>query len=219
LIFASSTKAGTVTEQITAQEALVEDAEASVRNSRAKIAKTIIRSPIKGIVTKQDAKVGEIVSASAVIVSVISEANFEIEANIPEADIAKIKIGDAAKVTLDAYGSDVVFEAGVMNIEPAETIIEGIATYKTTLQFFEDDTRIKSGLTANIDILAGKKENVITIPLRSVITKNGDSIVRILKDRMIEEVRVETGLRGSYGNVEVIEGVNEGDEVILFIRE
>lgn len=212
-------KAGTVVEQITAQEALVEDAEASVRNSRAKIAKTIIRSPIKGVVTKQDAKVGEIVSASVVIVSVISEANFEIEANIPEADIAKIKIGNVAKVTLDAYGSDVVFKARVANIEPAETIIEGIAIYKTTLQFFEDDTRIKSGLTANIDILADKKENVITIPLRAVITKNGDSIVRILKDRVLKEIKVKTGLRGSYGNVEVIEGVNEGDEVILFIRE
>ncbi len=152
-------KAGATNEEITAQEAQVEKAEANVLNYRAQLSKTILRSPIKGIVTKQDAKVGEIVSANITIVSVISAAEFEIEANVAEADIAKVKIGNSAKVTLDAYGEDVVFEAKAVEIEPAETIIEGVATYKTTLQFNKEDERIKSGMTANIDIETQKKEN------------------------------------------------------------
>lgn len=212
-------KAGTADEQITAQEAQVENAIANVQNYEAQVAKTIIRSPINGIVTKQGAKIGEIVSASTVVVSVISEADFEIGANIPESDIAKIKIGNRARITLDAYGSNVIFEAGVFEIEPAETIIEGVATYKTTLQFFEADPRIKPGMTANIDILTDKRENVIAIPQRAIITKNGDTLIRVLKDGVIEDVMVKTGLRGSDGRVEITEGIHEGDEVIVFIRE
>ena len=212
-------KAGSVKEQIVAAEAKVKQTEASVQNIQVQVAKTILRSPINGIVAKQDARIGEIVSASTIVVSIISEADFEIEANIPEADIAKIKIGNVARITLDAYGSNVIFEAVVFEIEPAETIIEGVATYKTTLQFLEEDLRIKSGMTANIDILADKRENVIAIPQRAVITKNGDTLVRVLKNGLIEEVKVKTGLRGSAGKIEIIAGINEGDEVIIFIKE
>lgn len=207
-------KAGATNEEIVAQEAQVEKAQANVLNYQAQLSKTILRSPIKGIVTKQDAKVGEIVSANITIVSVISEAKFEIEANVAEADIAKVKIGNPAKVTLDAYGEDVVFEAKAVEIEPAETIIEGVTTYKTTFQFINEDERVKSGMTANIDILTDKRENVITIPRRTVAARNGDKIVKILVGDNVSEIKVKTGLAGSDGNVEILEGVKEGDKVI-----
>ncbi len=211
-------RAGATNEQLQAQEAQVEKAEASVLNYQAQIAKTVIVSPIAGVVTRQETKVGEIVSANANVVSIISAANFEIEANVPEADIAKIKIGNPAKVTLDAYGDDVEFEAKVVKINPAETIIEGVATYKATFQFTEDDERIKSGMTANIDVMADKRENVIVLPQRAVITKDGDKIVRVVKGNNIMEVKVETGLRGSYGDIEIIKGISEGDKVITLLK-
>jgi len=212
--------AGTAPEQISAQEAKVEQAEANLQNIQAQIAKTILRSPIDGIVTTQDAKIGEIASANIVIISLISEAEFQIEADIPEADIAKITTENTARLTLDAYGDDVVFEAQVITIEPAETIIEGVATYKTTFQFVGEDKRIKSGMTANIDILTGERKNVISVPQRALITKNGNKIVRILDDNgIVQEVNVKTGLLGSDGKIEIIEGVSEGDKVITFIEE
>jgi multidrug resistance efflux pump len=100
-------KAGSVPQQIIGQEAEVEKAEANANNIKAQISKSIIFSPINGIVTRQNTKVGEIISADAAEVSVMSDVKFEIEANIPEADIAKIKISNPAKITLDAYGSNV----------------------------------------------------------------------------------------------------------------
>lgn len=216
-------KAGTVPEQIAAQEAKVKSALANVENYEAQLAKTILRSPFRGIVTKQNAKAGEIATANASLVSLISEANFEIEANIPEADIAKVKIGNIAKVTLDAYGAEAVFEVKVSQIDPAETIIEGVPTYKTTLQFTAEDERLKTGMTANIDILTAKWENVIIIPQRAVVAKNGEKIVKVLiasgKSEEIKEVKVKTGLRGSDGNIEIIEGISEGDRVVVFIKE
>jgi len=213
-------RAGTLAEQIKAQEAQVEQAEANAKNIEAQMSKTFLRAPIHGVITKNEAKVGEIVSANLIVVSLISEAKFEIEANVPEADIAKIKIGNSAKVTLDAYGSDVIFEAKVVKIDPAETIIEGVPTYKTTLQFIKNDERIKSGMTANTDILTAIRENVLIIPQRAVISKDNDKIVRVLGgDNAIKEVKVSTGLRGSDGNIEITAGLNENDKVVIFSKD
>lgn len=212
--------AGSTPEEIKEQEAQVESAKASALNLRALIAKTILRSPISGILTKRDVEVGEIVSAGERAVSIISANKFEIEANVPEADIAKIKINNQAKITLDAYGSNVEFLAKVSFIDPAETVVEGVPTYKIKLQLEEEDSRIKPGMTANIDISTGRRDNVITVPQRAVIEKNGDKLVRILKDDgTVEEAVVKTGLRGSFGDIEITEGVSEGDRVIIFVKE
>jgi len=226
-------EAGTAKEQIQAQEAVLRQAEltvasqeavvkqmlANTQNIQTQIEKTILTSPITGIVIKQDAKVGEIVAANATLVSLISEAKFEIEANVPEADIAKVSVGNTSLVTLDAYGRDVVFEAKVVAVDPAETIVDGVATYKATFQFAKNDERVKSGMTANIDVKSANRENVIAVPQRAIIRKNGDQFVRILNGEDFEEVKVETGLRGSDGNIEIISGVSEGDKVITFSEE
>ncbi len=200
---------------VDSDEAAVESYKAAIQNIEAQISKTVLYSPISGIVTRQDAKAGEIAAANAVLVSVISASQFEVEANIPEADIAKVKIGDSAKITLDAYGEGVIFDAKTVEIEPAETMIEGVATYKTTFQFINKDERIKSGMTANIDILTDKRENAIAVPRRAVISRNGDKIVKILIGDNILEVKVKTGLVGSDNNIEIIEGIKEGDKVII----
>lgn len=207
-------------EQIAAQEARVKSSRASIQNIQAQLSKTIIISPISGTATKVAIKQGEIVAANSLAMSIISEAKFEIEANIPEADIAKIKLNDFAKITLDAYGEDVIFDARVIEVEPAETIIEGVSTYKVTLQFVREDNRIRSGMTANIDILTAQKENILAVPQRAIISKNGkEKFVKIINENGdIREAQVETGIRGSNGEIEIISGLSEGDMVITFER-
>ena len=213
------TSAGVVEDKIVAQEAKVEEAEAGVLHYSVQLSKTTMRAPISGVVTLQEAKVGEIVTANEKIVALISKSQFEIKAQIPEADIAMVMVNDTARVTLDAYGADVNFSVIVSDIDPAETIIDGVATYGTTLQFLEKDERIRSGMTANIDIESGARQDVIVISSRAVISKEGKKIVRILVNGEIEEVEVETGLRGPDGNIEIISGINEGDKVVTFVND
>jgi len=209
--------AGSTAEQISEQAAVVKQAEAKVQGIEAQIAKTILRSPIDGTVTKQDAKVGEIAPANSILVSIISQNKLQIEANIPEADIAKVKINDPATITLDAYGNEVIFEAKVISIDPAETVIEGVATYKTKFQFTREDERVKPGMTANIDILTDKHENVLTVPQRTVTKNNGDEYVMVWNNETnnSEKRVIKTGLRGSDGNVEVLTGLQEGEKITI----
>ena len=207
---------------VDSDEAAGESYKAAIQNIEAQISKTVLYSPINGVVTKQDAKVGEIAVANTILVSVIFAEfsakggpayGWEVEASIPEVDIAKVKISSPAAVTLDAYGNNVVFEAKVSAIEPAETVIEGVATYKTTLQFLKEDERIKSGMTGNADILYEKHSGVLIIPSRLVTEKNGEKFVTITESDNQREVVIKTGLRGTDGNIEILEGLKEGDHV------
>ena len=207
-------KAGSAPESVAAQSAIVAQAEAGVRSAYAELAKTILRSPISGIVTKQDAKVGEIVSVNTSLVSIISTGRYEIEAQIPEADIARVQIGRGASVTLDAYGNDIVFNASVVMVDPAETIIDGVATYKTTLQFTDEDVRIKSGMTANVDITGLEKKDVLAVPQRAVFARAGHRFVQILSAGAPQDIEISAGLRAE-GYIEVLSGLKEGDEVIV----
>lgn len=212
-------KAGSTADEIAAEEAKVQSLQAGVWSAKADLDKTVIIAPISGTVTRQDAKVGQINSANVVVVSLISASNFEIDANVPEADIAKVAAGNTAQVTLDAYGNDVLFLAKVVKIDPAETVIEGVATYKTTFIFDKEDERVKSGMTANIDIMTAKKDNVVLIPARTVFSKDGKKSVQILTGEGPKDVTVASGLRGADGNVEIISGVNEGDKIVTGVRK
>ena len=192
-------------------------AEAEMESAAAELSKTILRAPFAGVIATQDRRIGEHVAAGAAALSIIGTAPYEIEVNIPEADIAKVKTGDQATITLDAYGSDVLFAAVISRINPGETIIEGVRTYKTTLTFVKDDARIRRGMTANIMIAAGHRENVLAIPARAIAVKGGTKTVRVAHEgeAEAEERAVVTGLRGSDGYIEVLGGLEEGEQILL----
>lgn len=209
-------KAGYTKEQIEAQEAKVKAAEANVLSYEAELAKTIIRTPISGLVTKMDAKTGETVSANVAVASIIGESKFEIESNVTEVDIGKIKVGDHAKVTLDAYGDSLIFLVTVSKIDPAEIIIDNVPTYKVTLQFDKNDEKIRSGMTANIDILTKEKKDTLSLPRETVFEHEGKQFV-MFKDKngSVAEKEVKTGIKDSSGNIEILEGLKEGDKVVV----
>lgn len=202
---------------IKSQEVRVKQAEDAVEGIQIQISKTVMRAPIDGIVTKQNLTAGENVSPGVPAVSLISQSKFEIDTYVSEADVAKIKIGDLAKITLDAYGGGIIFDAHITKIDPAETMVSGIAAYVVTLQFDNTDERIKSGMTANINIETTKKENVIAVPENALITRGNDKIVLVEQGgNNPEERKVEVGIKGSNGYVEILSGLMEGDRIVDF---
>jgi len=210
--------AGTSPEKVLSQEAAVEEAEANVQRFRAEIAKTIIRAPLSGVVTRQEANVGEIVSANKNIISLITENDLEIEANIPESDVVDLIVGLEAEVRLDAYRDDRILGATIISIDPAETLIEGVPTYRTILELTESSNDIKSGMTADVLIETGRRENVLSIPRRAVIKDEDRTFVRLNVRGVITEREVKTGLLGSNGWIEITEGLKEGEKVIISLN-
>jgi HlyD family secretion protein len=213
--------AGSSPEAIAAQEALVKQAAANVQSAEARLAQTVITAPIAGTITAKNSSEGEIVAANFTVIAMISNSNMEIKADVPEVDVAKIQVSNTASVTLDAYGNDMKFSAKVAKIDPAETIISGVTYYKTSLVFDSEDERVKPGMTANVIILAAKKEGVLSVPQRAVVTENGSIFVRVVDPKdpsKYEKREVKTGLTGSAGQVEILSGVKEGETVITYMK-
>lgn len=201
-------RAGTEPEQITAQQAKV----AAIRHN---LSVSVLRSPISGTVTKQEAKVGEVVSANQIVTSVISENKLEIEAFVPEVDIGVMSVGNSSEVTFDAFPEE-VFEARIDYIDPADTVIDGVPTYKITLSLPAEDERIRSGMTVNLSVKVAERVGALTLPFRAVFGTNGDRHVFIqTKNGETEEVPIEVGIRGINGEVEIISGLDEGVTVAI----
>jgi RND family efflux transporter MFP subunit len=194
-------------------EAEILRAKASLAQIDAKIAERQIRVPFAGIVSKIDLDLGESVTAGEALVAVASEAEYEMTANVPEADINKLSLGNLATATLDAYPDGSEFLAEIVSIEPAETVIDGVSTYKVTLQFKNVDDKIKSGMTADIVITGAEKRGVLAVPLRAVSFRDGGAWVRVVEDGKLADRQIVLGLRGSDGLAEVVSGLSEGELV------
>lgn len=191
---------------------------AKVAGAQAVLAEDSITSPIDGVITLVAPNVGEFVSAGTPAFGVQSDGNYKIEANVPEADIAKVAVGDTGTTTLDAYGSGVLFGVKVVSIDPASVVIEGVPTYKVTLYFTSPDARIRSGMTANLDILTHERDNVLAIPYRALTITSTSTTVRVVNadGKTLTTVPVTTGLKGSDGTIEIISGLQEGDNVVTY---
>ena len=201
-------------DDIATQEAIVAQAQASVDSALASYTKTILKAPFAGKITKIIPGVGDIINMNSPVISLIGDDTYQIEVNVSESDIAKIKVGNTAKVTLDAYSSDIIFPAKVVQIDLSATVIDGVANYRSIIKFDNKDYRIMPGMTANIDVLALKKDNVVLVPSRAIITKNGKKFVKILKGKETILTNIITGIRGSDGNTEVLSGVKVGSQIV-----
>ena len=208
------TKSGSTAEQIKAQEARVLQYKAEEQRTLSELNKLTLRSPINGVVTKQDSKEGETVSAGVVYVSVISDGSYEIEANVSEVSVGKVSVGNPVSIKMDAF-PDKVFYGKVSYIEPGETIVDGVVNYKTTVVFNENYPEIKTGLTTSLDIESFKINDVLVIPQYAVSNVDGQSFVDVVLGKDIEKRKVVLGRLSSDGLVEVSFGLAEG-EVISF---
>ncbi len=178
--------------------------------------KAIIRAPIDGLVTKVNKKKGEYISGAETMIQLLSP-HYEIKVDIPETDIPKLKLNDAAQITLDAFGKDVKFSGKIVNIEPASTEIQNVVYYKVTITLDDTVQPIKPGMTANVTITTATRENVLSIPYRT-IKINGAKTVRVLENNQPKETVVETGLRADEGKVEILSGLTEGQVVVVSVK-
>lgn len=197
----------------TLADASVEQAAAGVAVAKANLQGTAIVAPISGVITQQDAKVGQIAAAGTVLVSIISAGAYEVDASIPETDIGKISIGNTAVMTLDAFPTE-TFEGTVFYIDPAQTITQGVVDYKIKIAFTMPDPRLKSGLTANVDILTRKKDDVLILPQYAILQNDEGTFVEVLEEGEVVRQPVTLGIQDDEGKVEVLTGVSEGQQVL-----
>lgn len=195
--------------------AQVLDAQTAYQQAQERLADVQIVAPVDGVVTDIIPNIGEQVTANVTAVKMVSTEGYSIEALVPEADIAKVDTDQTVEITLDAFGDDVKFSGKVISENPDQTKVSDAIYYKAYVTIDPAGRDIKPGMTANLTIKTGNRENVLVIPTRSIRERDGQRYVRTIDRGNVTDTDIELGLRGDEGRAEVVKGLNENQVVVI----
>jgi len=194
-------------------EAQVEKIEAELNYYYLQLEKTEIKAPLDGLINEIYPEVGDFVNVGEKLVSFVLPEISEIEVEIPEAEIVEIKPNQEVIVDFDALPGK-KFKGKVLSINPSAKIISGVVYYETKILLLEKDPALKPKMTANVEIMVQRKENVLCLPYYFLKTSEDKKFVYLKTEKGILKKEIKTGLEGE-NYVEVLEGLKEGDLVIF----
>lgn len=204
----------------------LERAEAQVLASRnaweeakVKLSYAFVYAPISGVVSEVTTQQGETVVAglnAPTFITVIDLSKLQVECYVDETDIGKIAINQQAFFTVDSYPNK-VFKAKVKTIYPGAIIKNNVVFYDVVLEILDPyEGILRPEMTAQVTIIAGKKENALIVPSSAVkIDSQGNYYVMVKKGDKWEKRIVKVGWE-SRGKTEIISGVKEGEEIGLW---
>jgi len=148
-------------------EATVSQTEAALKVQETDLGKTVIRSPIKGVVLSRSVDPGQTVAASlqAPVLFTLAEdlAKMELHVDVDEADVGRVKEGQAAVFTVDAY-PERSFPARISQVRYASKTVDGVVTYETILAVDNSDLSLRPGMTATANITVQEVHNALLVP-------------------------------------------------------
>jgi membrane fusion protein, macrolide-specific efflux system len=174
---------------------------------------TPLLAPINGQVIVQTVQPGQTVTTGDAV-TVLSD-RLIVQAQVDETDIGKIKVGQAAVITLDAY-PDTIVPGTVDHIYYESTIINNVTIYEVNILPKKVPAIFRSGMSANVNIIEQTKDNVLMIPLEAVKQDAEGSFV-LISPKSGEKTatrRVQLGILGDK-NIEVISGLETTDKVVI----
>ncbi len=203
----------------------VASARAAVKSAEVALENTIIRAPFDGTVLAKSAEVGEMVapfassaSSRGAVVTMADMNSLEVEADVAEANIDRVRVGLPCEITLDAY-PDTRYPGKVVKIVP--TADRSRATVLVKVAFVSRDRRVLPEMSAKVNFLpqetklsAQNEAPVVAVPNSAVTLRNGVKMVFLVEGTTVRSVPVATG-RVLGDLTEVKEGVASGDRVVL----
>jgi HlyD family secretion protein len=186
---------------------------------------TIIRAPATGTVTKVEVKLGEIASPGKAAVVLQDIDNLFVESNISEANISSIALGQTVEYSFDALGGSRKFYGKIVSVDPASTLVSGVVNYKITASIEGGEVKalVKSGMTANLAIEIARKNQVVTVPLKAIVSRDNQKFIRVVVDAQKPQNFIEgpvvLGLEGDGGMVEVVSGLNAGQQIVVSLEK
>ena len=207
--------------QAQSTDSAVRAAQADYSLALHNLEKAQVKAPINGTVTAINYKKGEVIGTiganSVDPFGTLLSLDYLLEAKVPESDIAKLKMNQSADVTFDAFPSTDKFRAEVIEIDPASTIIQDVVYYKVKFRLLDADTRLKAGMSGNIDIHIAGKDHVLFLPSRAIKKDGTNRSVQVASSNgmTLTTMPIETGLEGDESLVEVTKGLTEGQVVVV----
>jgi HlyD family secretion protein len=214
---------GTRPEIIAQRKAGVASAQAQLKAEQVNLDETIIRAPFAGIVTQKYANIGAFVtpttsassSASATSSSIVAVARgLEVLAQVPEADIGRIKQGQPVEIVADAY-PDQVFKGRVRLISPEAVVEQGVTSFQIRVALDTGADKLRSGLNVDLTFLGDRLSNALVLPTVAIVTEKGQTGVLIPDAKNKPQFREVTIGSQIKDQTQILEGVKVGDRVFI----
>ena len=198
--------------QLRTSTASLSQRKASLQSAQVDLERTIIRSPIDGVVISRNVDVGQTVAASfsAPVLFTIAQdlGDIRIDAAVVEGDIGGINTGDAAEFTVDAY-PDQTFRGVVEQVRLASETLQNVVTYTVVIEAKNPTGRLLPGMTANVEITADKRENVLRLAESAIRFRppaNGPEVIEAAPENAGRSG--QRGGRGAGGGVQILNNLN-----------
>ena len=153
--------------RVMSAQALIQQQAANLNTAKLDLAKTIIRSPVKGTVLARNVEPGQTVAASLqtpVLFTIAGDLSaMEIILAIDESDIGQVRVGQSATFSVDAY-PDKSFEGQVKQIRLSASNVSNVITYPVVIEVSNNEQNLLPGMTATAQIITSRKNQVLTIP-------------------------------------------------------
>lgn len=207
-----------------------------------------VTSPMSGVVITKGVELGETVTSGVssfndgtVMFTVADLESLLIRVNLNEVDIAKVRVGQPVRVTLDAYPQK-IFAGKVRFVAPAATVVDKIKVFEVEVALDQLDESFRTGMSANVEILGEGRTHALSIPLEALQRRDGQTVVYRLKSRLtpkqidearealdgrskfvwlsehwreyFEPVPVKAGI-ATLERAEIVAGLRDGDQVAL----
>jgi HlyD family secretion protein len=197
-------------------------ARSNYRAAQVAVEQTLIRAPLDGVVLTKNANVGDVITpfssalgSQAAVVTMADMSTLEVEADVSEANISKVRVGQPAEIQLDALPES-RFRGEVHRLVP--TVDRSKATVTVKIRFVETDPRVLPEMSAKVAFLSKdvpKAENVaqVAVPATAIVERGARKVVYVLKDGKAVETSVQTG--SAIGDLVQVTGVRAGEKVVL----
>lgn len=234
----SDTDYETATYQYEKAKSAYEKNQADLVKVKTNLSYATIYSPIDGVVLSRAVEEGQTVAASFSTPTLFTIANdltkMQVIANVDEADIGQVEVGQRVTFTVDAYPND-VFSGDVTQVRLEATTTSNVVTYEVVVNAPNPDLKLKPGLTANITIYTREDDNVLTVSSKALrfvpdqtLAGDGTTLVAdkneqrdathksvwVKEGNVLREVPVIVGIT-SGSIAEITEGLKEGEEVVV----
>lgn len=182
-----------------------------------RLARTAVKAPVGGVISARNAKVGGVVAGSGPpLYTIIRDGLVEMRAEVAEADLIKLAIGQSATVKL--AGSSTTVQGKIRMVRPTVDPQTRLGTVHIILA---DAARARAGMYASATIVTEEKQAVV-LPRTSVMSAHGISMVRKVEDGVVRLVPVAVGIQdGSF--VEILSGLEAGEQAVAkagaFVRD
>ena len=218
---------------LTAAKASVVNAQVAVVNAQKALADSTLRAPIAGTVATVAGMVGTAESGggnaalstssssgssgstggSTGFITLTGLSGMQLVAAFAETDTAKLRVGQAATVTIDALPTTEL-AAHIIAIDGTATSSSGVVTYNVTFALDRSEAGLRPGMTGNVDVVVGEADNVLHVPTAAVRGNGSNATVTVLQNGKQVSVPVVAGLQGD-SSTAILGGLKANETVVL----